>query len=240
MLAKSVITTALMRKSIRAYANAEIASHSTRFFKSGPGEYAEGDKFLGVRVPVIRTLIKKFKTCTLASLKPLLHSRFHEERLFAVLMLAEWCKRTTPAEHESLYNFYLANRAYINNWDLVDGSASYVVGGWLHSRDRSILYSLAKSDKLWDRRIAMLATLDFIKRKDFDDTLKLAAILLRDPHDLMHKAVGWMLREVAKRDFERADTFLVKHYAQMPRTMLRYAIERYPEERRQAYLKGHV
>lgn len=221
---------------LRNIAEPEIAEHSQRFFKTGKGEYAEGDQFLGIRVPNIRKVARRFKQLSLAEIEKLLHSNFHEERLCALIMMANRAKKAGPEEQKRLYNLYLKNTAYINNWDLVDTSAEHVVGRYLFSNDRSILYELAQSDELWERRIAIMSTFHFIKNNDFEDTLAIAELLLDDEHDLIHKASGWMLREVGNRDMDAEEKFLKKHVLQMPRTMLRYAIEKFPEEKRQQYL----
>ncbi len=220
--------------------NPKIAEHSLRFFKTGPGEYGEGDVFLGIRVPVTRKVARKFRELPLEQVLKLLKSKFHEERLLALFMLVALFKKGNDKEKQNIYEAYLNHTEYINNWDLVDSSAHQIVGGYLFERDRKRLYQLAKSKSLWERRISMIATYTFIKKDDFEDTLKLSEILLTDEEDLMHKAVGWMLREVGKKDIEVEEKFLRKHYKKMPRTMLRYAIERFEEEKRQGYLKGEI
>jgi len=220
--------------------NPEIAEHSLRFFKTGPGEYGEGDVFLGIRVPVTRKVARKFRQLPLEQVLQLLKSKFHEERLLALFMLVAFFKKGDDKEQKNIYDAYLGHTATINNWDLVDGSAHQIVGGYLFERDRKRLYQLAKSKSLWERRISMIATYTFIKKDDFEDTLKLSEILLTDEEDLMHKAVGWMLREVGKKDIEVEERFLRKYYKKMPRTMLRYAIEKFEEGKRQAYLKGEI
>lgn len=221
---------------LRDLADPEIAGHSQRFFKTGEGEYAEGDQFLGIRVPNIRKVARRFKQLSLAEIEKLLHSDFHEERLCGLIMMANRAKKAKPEEQKKLYDLYLLNADYINNWDLVDVSAEHVVGRYLFSNDRAILYELAQSDELWERRIAIMSTYHFIKNNDFEDTLAIAELLLDDEHDLIHKASGWMLREVGNRDMDAEERFLKKHVLQMPRTMLRYAIEKFPEEKRQQYL----
>jgi len=221
-------------------ANKDIAEHSQRFFKTGKGEYGEGDVFLGIRVPVLRKLVKKYRGISLSEVCKLLHSKFHEERLLAVLMLVQLFKTGGDEEQKQIYDLYLKNTEFINNWDLVDISAGNIVGAYLYEKDRVPLYRLVKSKNLWERRIAIIATFHFIRNDDFEDTLKIAEILLNDQEDLIHKAVGWMLREVGKRELEIEVEFLEEHYQKMPRTMLRYAIERIPERRRKMYLKGQV
>jgi 3-methyladenine DNA glycosylase AlkD len=210
------------------------------FFKTGPGEYGEGDVFLGIKVPATRTVVRQCRAATRPVIRRLLRSRLHEERLLALLVLVDRFTRGDDRERRQIYQFYLANTAHINNWDLVDLSAPNVVGAHLLTRPRRPLYHLAKSGNLWERRIAVLATYAFIRAGQFTDTLKLARLLIRDPEDLMHKAIGWMLREVGKRDPAALEQFLQKHYRHMPRTMLRYAIERFPESRRKDYLLGRV
>jgi len=220
--------------------NLKIAEHSLRFFKTGPGEYGEGDVFLGIRVPVTRKVARKFRELSLDQILKLLKSKFHEERLLALFMLVALFKKGDDIEKKNIYNAYLGHTDSINNWDLVDGSAHQIVGGYLFERDRRPLYKLVKSKSLWERRISMIATYTFIKKNDFVDTLKLSEILLPDEEDLIHKAVGWMLREVGKLDLEVEEKFLQKHYKKMPRTMLRYAIEKFVEKKRQGYLQGTV
>lgn len=229
-----------IRSAVRDLANEERAEHAQRFFKTGPGEYGEGDRFLGLRMPQIRTLVKQIGVVPVTTIKSLLKSPWHEERMLALLLMVHRYKKSDEPEREELYHLYLDSTDYINNWDLVDLSARDITGAWLYTRSRKPLYALAKSDSLWERRIAMLSTFYFIARNDFDDALKLAKLLLQDEHDLMHKAVGWMLREIGKRDRKREEEFLLKHYRKMARTMLRYAIEHFPERRRKAYLKGTI
>lgn len=223
---------------LRALAAPELAVLQQRFFKTGVGQYGAGDVFMGIKVPPLRALAKQHRDVDLATISTLLHSKFHEERLFALLLLMQFYERATEKERGDAFDLYLANTAHINNWDLVDVSAPHIVGRHLVTRPRKVLHRMAKSSSLWERRIAIISTLYFIRDNDFDDTLRIAETLLHDEHDLMHKAVGWMLREVGKRDLEAEETFLLKHYHSMPRTMLRYAIERFPEKRRQQYLKG--
>ncbi len=229
-----------VKAQMQELSNPKIAEHSLRFFKTGPGEYGEGDLFLGIRVPVTKKVARKFKELPVDEVLKLLKSKYHEERLLALIMLVNRFKKETDKEQKKIYEAYLSHTEYINNWDLVDGSAHQIVGGYLFERDRKPLYQLAKSKSLWERRISMIATYTFIKRDDFEDTLKLSAILLTDEEDLMHKAVGWMLREVGKKDIEVEERFLRKHYKRMPRTMLRYAIEKFEERKRQRYLKGEI
>lgn len=217
-----------------------IAADLQRYFKTAVGEYGEGDLFLGVKVPTLRALAKKHRATSLAEIEILLHSQWHEERLFAMLLLIQCYQLGSDAQQQSAYQLYVSNTAHINNWDLVDVSAPHIIGCHLQTRPRDILYQFANAPLLWERRIAIIATFHFIRQNDFADSLRLAEILLNDPHDLIHKAVGWMLREVGKRDLAAEENFLQSHYRRMPRTMLRYAIERFPEMRRQAYLVGYI
>lgn len=212
------------------------------FFKTGKGEYGEGDVFLGVTVPDTRAIAQKYSDLGFEGIKRLLQSKIHEERLVAVLLLVHNFKKGTPKEQKAIYNFYLSSTRYINNWDLIDLSADKIVGEYVfgNPKQKAILSRFAKSRNLWERRIAIIATFQFIKHGEFEETLKVAEILLEDTHDLIHKAVGWMLREVGNRSQETEEKFLRKHYKQMPRTMLRYAIERFPEQLRKAYLGGTI
>ncbi len=207
------------------------------FFKTGIGEYAERDIFLGVAVPVLRKLAKQFKTIELKSAVELLRSSIHEERMLALLILILKYRASDLQGKEKVYRIYLKNTRYINNWDLVDVTAKHIIGDFLRDKDKGVLYELARSAWLWDRRIAILSTFHFIENHQFDDTIRIAGLLLPDRHDLIHKAVGWMLREVGKRNLEAEEKFLRKNYKIMPRTMLRYAIEKFPESKRKLYLK---
>jgi len=226
------------QRQLRSLGCPEQAANLARFFKTGPGEYGEGDRFIGVKVPVIRKVAKEFKGLPLAEIKCLLHSEIHEERLLGLVILVGQFQKGNDATRKSIYDLYLANIQHINNWDLVDLSAPQIVGGYLETRRRQPLDRLAKSASLWERRISIVATHWFIRRGDFADTLRIAEKLLGDKEDLIHKAVGWMLREVGKRDVAVLEEFLAEHYGVMPRTMLRYAIERFPEKERQGYLRG--
>ena len=234
------MTAKVLQEKLHALADAGRVGDLQRFFKTGPGEYAEGDLFIGVRVPQIRKLVKAHADTPLADIDGLLHSPVHEERLLALLLMVEQYQRGDEAVRRKLYQHYLASTDVINNWDLIDVTAKHIVGAWLADKSRKPLYKLARSKSLWDRRIAIMATFRFIPTNDFDDSLRLAEILLDDEHDLIHKAVGWMLREIGKRDRGVEEAFLQQHYKVMPRTMLRYAIEKFPERRRNAYLKGEV
>ena len=225
---------------IQALANAEVAAVLQRFFKTGSGEYGEGDLFVGIKVPPLRALAREFEGAPLQVVKALLRSKVHEERTLALMILLRQFERADEALRERIYSFYLSHTAFINNWDLVDGSAPYIVGPHLWSRDRRQLYVFARSSSLWERRIAILSTLYFIRQNDFKDALKISRILLKDEHDLIHKAVGWMLREIGKQNLATEEAFLKVNYRAMPRTMLRYAIERFPEAKRRRYLVGKI
>jgi len=225
---------------LKRQANPDIATHSQRFFKTAEGEYAYGDVFWGIRVPVLRQLVKSIVELELEEIRILLTSLVHEVRLFALLLLVKQYQQAEQTSKQQIFDCYLAHTAHINNWDLVDSSAHLILGPHLQTQSRSVLYQLAESNSWWERRIAIMATFHFIKINDFTDTLKIATILLLDQHDLIHKAVGWMLREVGNRDKEVELNFLTRHYQQMPRTMLRYAIEKFPEPQRQAFLHNKV
>lgn len=225
-----------IRKILRGCQNKKKAKLLQGFFKTGPGEYAEGDIFLGIQVPQLRRLALEFQCSSLKTTLCLLRSPIHEERLLALLILILKYTKADIKEKQKIYSFYLKNTRYINNWDLVDVTAKHIVGSFLMDKDKAPLYRLAKSDCLWERRIAILSTFHFIERNRYTDTLKIAKELLSDKHDLIHKAVGWMLREVGKRDVYAEEKFLKKYYKKMPRTMLRYAIERFPENKRKMYL----
>jgi 3-methyladenine DNA glycosylase AlkD len=229
-----------MRAALRANADENIAKHSARFFKSGKGEYGEGDRFLGIRVPVVRKQVKHFRNAPERAVLAMLRSPYHEERLFSVLLLVDQYKRGDDETKARICALYLDNRRYVNNWDLVDSSAHFIVGPQLAERNSELLYELARSTELWDRRIAMMATYYCIRQNDFKHALKIARILRDDKHDLIHKAVGWMLREIGNRDRQAEDQFLKLNYKKMPRTMLRYAIEKFPAARRRAFLSGTV
>ena len=228
-------SSSLIRKELRKKADKSKAKFLQTFFKTGKGQYAEGDVFLGIVMPEIRKIAKKHKSISLKELSGLLASRFHEERMCALLILVE--KYSLSKEKESLVRYYLQNKKSINNWDLIDVTSHKILGDWLKNRkDRSILFKLANSKSLWDRRISIMATFAFIRSKEYGTTLKLAEFLLDEEEDLIHKAVGWMLREIGKRDKKKEDAFLKKHAAKMHRTMLRYAIEKFPVKERKKYL----
>jgi len=239
-----IATTAIKAKNIskllQTLAAPDIAEHSQHFFKTGPGEYGEGDIFLGIRVPVLRKHVGTYKNTPLDEVKELLHSPYHEERLFALLLFVAKYQKGDAEQKEVIYRLYMENTAFINNWDLVDSSAPYVIGEYLHGRDKEMLFTFARSESLWERRIAIMATFYFIRNGSFDTALAISDVLLNDSEDLIHKAVGWMLREIGNRDMDTETAFLMSRYKQMPRTMLRYAIEKFPEAQRQAYLKGTV
>jgi 3-methyladenine DNA glycosylase AlkD len=208
-----------------------------RFFKTGKGGYAEGDIFLGIVVPVQRQIAKKYYGIDLSEIEDLLNSKIHEHRLTALFILVDKFKKADQKEKKKIFYLYLKNTRHINNWDLVDLSAPNIVGNFLLDKDRSLIYKLARSANLWERRISVLATFEFIRNGEFEDIFKISEILINDKHDLIHKAVGWMLREVGKRISEETEeTFLKKYYKQMPRTMLRYAIERFDERKRMYFM----
>ncbi len=225
-----------VQDALREIADPKVAESSARFFKTDPGEYSERDQFLGIRVPQVRKIAREFNQLSLKETELLLHSDFHEERLCALIILVNKYQRAEKDEQKEIFDRYLNNTEYINNWDLVDTSAQHIIGSHLSDKKRSLLYKLAKSDNLWERRIAILSTFYFIKNDDFEDTLAIAKILLEDEHDLIHKAVGWMLREIGKRSEHTLKHFLDEHIDYMPRTMLRYAIEKLSESDRQMYL----
>jgi len=232
------VAAAAISARLQQLADPERARLLQRYFKTGPGEYAEGDVFVGLKVPEVRSVLKEFRQLTPAEVLPLLASGIHEERLFALLALVRCFDKGDSATREQIYSLYLAHTCSINNWDLVDCSAPAIVGGYLLERSREPLYNLARSEYLWERRTAILATFAFIRYNQFDDSLAIGKMMLTDREDLIHKAAGWMLREIGKRDQAALEEFLRCHCRVMPRTMLRYAIERFPAEKRQMYLKG--
>ncbi|MBU2444392.1 MAG: DNA alkylation repair protein [Bacteroidetes bacterium] len=229
-----------LRKALKQKSSKEQANILQRFFKTGPGEYGEGDIFIGLKVPQIRETVKEFSEIRLGDIQKLVSSNIHEERLTGLLILVSQYKKGSEAEKEKIFKFYLRNTKNMNNWDLIDLTAEHIVGAFLSERDRSILFNLAQSTSLWERRISMLSCFHYIKQNSFETALQVAQILLNDRHDLIHKAVGWMLREIGKRNLQVEETFLKKYYKQMPRTMLRYAIEKFPDRKRLAYLKGKI
>jgi len=227
-----------IRTKIKNLGNKEVAIISQRFFKTGAGQYGEGDIFIGIRVPVLRSLAKEFQDIDLKEVKQLLESSIHEERLLALLILIKQFAKGNDEIKNNIYDLYLSKTKYINNWDLIDCSAEHIVGKHLQNKNRKPLYQLAKSASMWERRISILATFCFIKQQMFEETLKVSKLLLKDREDLIHKAVGWMLRETGERDIDTEIEFLNQYYRVMPRTMLRYAIEKFPENERQRYLRG--
>lgn len=225
-----------LKADLRQFERKEKVEFLPKFFKAGPGEYAEGDVFISVSLPDQRKIAAKYRNLSLNDLRQLLRSPIHEERQTALIILCYQYKKADPTGQKEIYDLYMVEKSGINNWDLVDTCAPYIPGHFLFDKDRSLLFQLANSGNLWDKRIAMLSTYYFIRQKDFSDTFKIAEILLNDKHDLIHKAVGWMLREVGNRDLAAEEKFLDKHYQQMPRTMLRYAIEKFTPERRAFYM----
>ena len=233
-------TLGALRRDLRAEADASDAIHLQRFFKTGPGQYGEGDKFLGVRVPVLRRLARAYRDLPVGDALVLLQSKLHEERLLGLLLLVALYQRGESDRKQVVYDAYLAHTRHINNWDLVDASAEYIVGPHVAPDSLDVLERLATSADLWERRIAMLATFHWIKQGEFAPALRIASLLLTDRHDLIHKAVGWMLREIGKRDRAVEVAFLREHHAAMPRTALRYAIEHFPDRERKRYLAGAI
>lgn len=229
-----------IKSKLRELANKKNAEVAQRFFKTGPGEYGEGDKFLGIRVPVLRKLAKEYQTITVEEAEHLLKSPIHEERLLSLFILISIYSKGEEAVKKGIYKLYLNNTKFVNNWDLVDASAEHIVGNFLFNKGKNPIYRLAKSEDLWERRISIMSTFYFIKHGQYSETMKISKVLLHDNEDLIHKAVGWMLREVGKRNLLLEEEFLKKYYKEMPRTMLRYAIERFPESKRQRYLKGAI
>ena len=232
-----------LKSDLNKLATPQKAKASEWFFKTDPGQYGEGDQFIGVTVPEQRSIARKYKDLPLSQAEQLLKSPIHEERLVALIILVERFKsanrQSDQETQKEIYDFYLSHTDRVNNWDLVDLSADYIVGAYLADKPKSVLYKLAKSKNLWERRIAMIATYYYIRQSEAKYTLEIADVLIHDSHDLIQKAVGWMLREVGKRCSEQVLTdFLDKHAPEMPRTALRYAIERFPPEKRQKYLKS--
>jgi 3-methyladenine DNA glycosylase AlkD len=229
-----------IQRKLQELGSREKAEVLQRFFKTGPGEYGEGDIFIGVKVPELRKLAKEYKGITVKEVKQLLRSAIHEERLLALFILVRKYSKGNETEKKRIYELYLKSTQFINSWDLVDVSAHHIIGAFLVDKGKEPLYRLAKSMNLWERRISIISTFYFIKHDKYEETLKISEILLKDEHDLIHKAVGWMLREIGKRHMPTEEKFLRKHYKRMPRTMLRYAIEKFPEDKRQEYLKGKI
>lgn len=225
-----------VRRDLKKLARRHRAESNKWFFKTAPGDYGAGDKFLGVTVPQLRILAREYRDMPLKYIVTLLRSPWHEGRLLALFILVDQYVRGDARVRQDIHRLYLRNTDSINNWDLVDSSAAQIVGAHLASRERRVLRRLARSQSVWERRIAMIATYHYIRQKDFKDALAIAALLRRDEHDLIHKAVGWMLREIGKRDRATEERFLRKHAPRMPRTMLRYAVERFPPRMRRKYL----
>jgi 3-methyladenine DNA glycosylase AlkD len=225
-----------IKREMSQLSDPDRAKNLSWFFKTGKGQYGEGDIFLGIIVPEQRKVAKKYVNLSLDDLQELLSSKVHEHRFTALVILISKYRKAEKSGKKEIFNFYLKNTENVNNWDLVDLSAPRIVGNYLLDRERSILYKLAKSDSLWERRISILSTFAFIGKKDFEDALNISELLLDDEHDLIHKAVGWALREIGKRDQNVEERFLAKHYLHMPRTMLRYAIEKFDEKKRKGYL----
>jgi 3-methyladenine DNA glycosylase AlkD len=225
-----------VRRDLKKVARPERAKSNAWFFKTGPGEYGAHDRFLGVTVPQLRAIAREYRDMPLKYVVKLLRSPWHEERLLALLIMVGQYARADTSTRQAIHQLYLRNTKSINNWDLVDSSAAQIVGAHLESGDRRVLRRLARSTSIWERRIAMIATYHYIRQRDFTDALTIAGLLRRDEHDLIHKAVGWMLREIGKRDRGAEERFLRKHARTMPRTMLRYAIEKFPQPLRRKYM----
>ncbi len=234
------MTAAEITKELERLNDDQAAAHAQRFFKTAPGQYGHGDVFRGVRLPSLRNFARTYRDLPVSEIRKLLRSNYHEDRLLALIILRRTYAKGDESVKAKIFDLYLKHTKFINNWDLVDCSAEHIVGPFLQQKDRRLLSDLAKSNSLWERRIAVLATFHYIKQREFSETLKIARILLNDDEDLIHKAVGWMLREVGNRDLGAEEKFLKAHYRRMPRTMLRYAIEKFPEQKRQRYLKGTI
>lgn len=234
------MTRETLHQRLQEWADPERAQSALRFFKTGPGEYGEGDQFLGLNAAQIRTLAKEFRTLAIDDVEAMLQSAWHEERAVALTIWVLQYPKAEVKSAQAIYDRYLANSARVNNWDLVDCSAPHIVGAHLFTRSRKPLDRLAKSKLLWERRISIIATQYLIRKGDFEDTLRIAKLLLQDDEDLIHKAVGWMLREVGDRDRPLVEAFLREHHREMPRTMLRYAIEKFEPTLRKAYLAGKL
>lgn len=229
-----------LRRKLNQLGDPNRAKLLQRFFKTGPGEYAEGDVFLGLTVPQVGKLGKESGSLRPLEIQVLLRSPIHEQRLLALFLLIRAFQKGSEEEKKRIFRLYLGNTKYVNNWDLVDASAEKIMGPFLQDKSKVVLYRLARSKNLWERRIAVLSTFHFIKQGEFSETLKIVKMLLQDQEDLIHKAAGWMLREIGKRNLAVEEEFLKKHCRQMPRTMLRYAIERFSPELRQRYLAGQI
>lgn len=229
-----------LKQELQNLADSEQAKILQRFFKTGKGDYGEGDVFLGIKVPTQRKIATKYYELSLEGIYKLLQGNIHEERLVALFILINKYKKSSLEGKQIIFDFYLKNTKNINNWDLVDISAPNIIGNFLIDKPKDILYKLAESENIWEKRIAIISTFAFIKENKFENTLAISELLLKDRHDLIHKAVGWMLREVGKRDVKVLEEFLRQHYKDMPRTTLRYAIERFDEEKRKKYLDGKI
>lgn len=225
---------------LKSASNPEKAKHSKRFFKAGPGEYGEGDKFLGITVPDQRKIARKYRELPLVEVGKLLENEYHEVRLTAAMLLVYKVEKGDQQTLEEVTACYLKNLPGINNWDIVDSSCHHILGRFLEHKERNLLYDFARTNDLWKKRIAIITCFHFIRQNDFEDALNISEILVNDDHDLIHKAVGWMLREIGNRDLATEEEFLQKHYQTMPRTMLRYAIEKFDEPLRLRYLKGEI
>lgn len=226
-----MVSSTQITNELKQLSNPKKAKIYQRFFKTGKGEYGEGDIFIGLTVPEQRQVAKKYKEVSLKEIQALLDSSIHEHRLTGLIIL------TYKELNKQVYEFYMKNIKAVNNWDLVDLTCHRIIGKYLLDKDRKILYKLAKSKNLWERRIAIISCFAFIDKNDFKDALKISEILLNDKHDLIHKAVGWVLREIGKKDLKQEEKFLDKYHKTMPRTMLRYSIEKFPEEKRKYYMK---
>ena len=226
-----------IKQKLQELADAGKAAHHQKFFKTGKGQYGEGDIFLGVKIPQLRKLAAEFKTLPIRDCETLLQAPIHEERMLALFLLIRHFKKGDPDTKTLIYNMYMDNTQYINNWDLVDSSALHIVGAYIEDRDQSVLIQMARDGHLWQQRIAVIATFKYIKTSNFDTALQVIEILVNHPHDLIHKATGWMLREIGKRDLKTEEDFLDRYAPTMPRTMLRYAIEKFPPEKRKHYLE---
>ena len=229
-----------LRIDLKKLSNPKKAAFLLKYFKTGKGDYGEGDIFIGITVPVLRKIARKYHDLPLKDVKLLLKSKIHEERFVALENLTYRYEKGNDNLKKEIFEFYFDNIGAINNWDLVDTSAPYIVGHYLIDKDKSVLYKLAKSNNIWERRISIISSQYFIKNNKFDETIRIAEILLSDEHDLIHKAVGWMLREIGNKKINIEEKFLIKNYKKMPRTMLRYAIEKFPEKRRLQFLRGEI
>ena len=229
-------TAASVQRELRKLGNSDVAQHSKQFFKTGVGEYGEGDCFLGIRVPILRRVSKQYKRLPLFEVETLLTSQFHEVRLLAIFILIERYKLAqSESEKEQVFKLCLKK-----NWDLVDNCAPHIFGPYLAGKNKQLLFDLTKSNNLWERRIAIMSCYPFIRQHQFSVALRISKLLLHDEEDLIHKAVGWMLREIGNRDIKVEETYLDRHYNDMPRIMLRYAIEKFPQRKRKRYLAGLI